>query len=42
MKMTSYVGLDVGLRSTSVCVVDHAGMVLIERNVPSEVEDIAW
>ena len=41
MKMTSYVGLDVGLRSTSVCVVDHAGMVLMERNVPSEVEDIA-
>jgi transposase len=41
MKMTSYVGLDVGLRSTSVCVVDHAGMVLMERIVPSEVEDIA-
>ena len=39
--MTSYVGLDVGLRSTSVCVVDHAGTVLIERNVASEVEDIA-
>ncbi len=41
MKMTSYVGLDVGLRSTSVCIVDQAGMVLMERNVPSEVEDIA-
>ena len=39
--MRSYVGLDVGLRSTSVCVVDHAGMVLMERNVPYEVEDIA-
>jgi hypothetical protein len=39
--MTSYVGLDVGLRSTSVCIVDHAGAVLMERNVLSEVEDIA-
>ena len=38
--MKHFAGLDVSVKETSVCVVDHAGMVLMERNAPSEVEDI--
>ena len=39
--MMSYVGLDVGLRSTSLCIVDSAGAVQLESSVASEVDDIA-
>lgn len=39
--MTSYVGLDVSLKSTSICVVDREGSVLLEECVPSEPDAIA-
>lgn len=39
--MISYVGLDVSLKSTSVCVVDVEGSVLIEQSVASEPDTIA-
>jgi transposase len=39
--VASYVGLDVGLRSTSLCIIDGEGAVRLERSVTSEVEDIA-
>ena len=38
--MAHYVGVDVGLRSSSVCIVDEAGTVCLER-IASEVEAIA-
>jgi len=38
--MTSYVGLDVSLKSTSICVVDAAGSIMIEQSVPSEPDAI--
>ena len=38
--MTHFVGLDVSLQETSVCVVDEAGKVLCERKVPTEPEEI--
>jgi transposase len=39
--MTHFVGLDVSVKETSVCVVDDAGKVLCERKVPTEPDDIA-
>ena len=39
--MTHFVGLDVSVMETSVCVVDDAGMVVCERKVASEPDDIA-
>jgi transposase len=39
--MTTYVGLDVSLDETSVCVVDEAGKVLAERKLPSTPDAIA-
>jgi len=39
--MTLYAGLDVSLRETSVCIVDAAGNVVLERKVASEPADIA-
>jgi len=39
--MAHFVGLDVSVKETSVCVVDDAGKVLCERKVPSESDDIA-
>jgi transposase len=39
--MTHFVGLDVSVKETSVCVVDGAGQVLCERKVPTEPDDIA-
>jgi len=39
--MGYYVGLDVGLRSSSVCIIDDQGAVRLERNFPSEIEEIA-
>jgi transposase len=38
--MTHYVGLDVSVKETSVCVVDDTGKVLCERKVPTEPDDI--
>ena len=39
--MTYYVGVDVGLRSSSLCIVDELGDVCLERTVASEIEAIA-
>lgn len=39
--MTYYAGLDVSLEQTSVCVVDAAGAVVLERRVATEPEAIA-
>jgi transposase len=39
--MAHFVGLDVSLEETSVCVVDDVGKVLCERKVRTEPEDIA-
>jgi transposase len=41
MKMAHYVGVDVGLRSSSLCIVDEAGAACLERTVASEIEEIA-
>ena len=38
--MTSYVGLDVSLNETSVCVLDNGGHVRFEGRVPSQPETI--
>jgi transposase len=40
MTMAHFVGLDVSLKETSVCVVDDAGKVVCERKVPTEPDDI--
>ena len=34
--MAHYVGLDVSVKETSVCVVDDAGKVVLEQQVPTE------
>jgi transposase len=41
MTMAHYVGVDVGLRSSSLCIIDEMGTVCLERTVASEVEEIA-
>jgi len=41
MAMTHFVGLDVSVKVTSVCVVDETGKVVCERKVPTEPDDIA-
>src|SRR5215468_3092072 len=38
--MTYFVGLDVSVKETSVCVVDAAGAVILEQKVPTEPADI--
>ncbi|ODT65310.1 MAG: IS110 family transposase [Pelagibacterium sp. SCN 63-23] len=38
--MTHFVGLDVSVKETAVCVVDEAGEVVCEQKVPSEPDDI--
>lgn len=38
--MMHFVGLDVSVKETAVCVVDEAGTVMLERKVPSEPDDI--
>jgi predicted NBD/HSP70 family sugar kinase len=38
--MAHFVGLDVSVRETAMCVVDEAGMVLYEQKVPSEPDDL--
>jgi len=39
--MRYYVGLDVSMESTAVCVLDEAGGVILERSVPSDPDAIA-
>ncbi len=34
--MTHYAGLDVSVRTTSVCIVDEAGKVVRETRIPTE------
>src|SRR5262249_49595678 len=38
--MGHFVGLDVSVKETSVCVVDPAGRVILEQKVPTEPADI--
>jgi hypothetical protein len=38
--MTYYAALDVGLRAVALCIIDKAGMVRLERSLPSEISDI--
>ena len=38
--MAHFVGLDVSVKETAVCVVDEVGEVVLERKVPSEPDDI--
>jgi transposase len=39
--MEYFVGLDVSLRSCALCVVDAKGKVVLEKELPCEVDDIA-
>jgi predicted NBD/HSP70 family sugar kinase len=39
--MAHFVGLDVSVKETSVCVMDDTGKVLCERKVSTEPDDIA-
>jgi len=47
-EMVRFVGLDVSVKTTSVCVVDDAGEVTLEQKVPTDpadiiaVSDLAW
>ncbi len=38
--MAHFVGLDVSVKETAVCVVDEVGEVVSEQKVPSEPDDI--
>ncbi len=38
--MAHFVGLDVSVKETAVCVVDEAGEVVLEQKVPTEPDDI--
>jgi len=38
--MAHFVGLDVSVKETSVCVVDDAGKAILEQKVPTEPADI--
>jgi hypothetical protein len=40
MEMTHFVGLDVSVKETAVCVVDSTGKVVCEQKVPTEPDDI--
>ena len=39
-EMAHFVGLDVSVKVTSVCVVDDAGKVILEQKVPTEPDTI--
>jgi transposase len=39
--MEYFSGLDVSLRSCALCIVDGKGKVMLEREMPCEVDDIA-
>ena len=38
--MVHFAGLDVSVKTTSVCVVDDAGKVILEQKVPTDPADI--
>ena len=38
--MTYYAALDVGVRNLALCIIDDDGEVRLERNLPSEVDNI--
>ena len=38
--MVYFAGLDVSVKTTSVCVIDDAGKVVLEQRVPTEPADI--
>ena len=38
--MVHFAGLDVSVKATSVCVIDDAGKVVLERKIPTEPADI--
>ena len=38
--MAHFVGLDISVKETSICIVDEAGKVVCERKVPTEPDDI--
>lgn len=38
--MSYYAGLDVSLRSVSICLIDSDGKIVLERTVPFEIEDV--
>jgi hypothetical protein len=40
IEMSYYVGLNVDVRSSSLCIVDDLGRVCLERTVASEIEEI--
>jgi transposase len=40
MTMAHFVGLDVSVKETAVCVVDEVGEVVLEQKVPTEPDDI--
>jgi transposase len=40
MEMSHFVGLDVSVKATAVCVVDSTGKVVCEQKVPTEPDDI--
>ncbi len=40
--MAHFVGLDVSVKETAVCVVDEAGEVVLEQKVPTEPDDIVY
>ncbi len=39
--MEYFAGLDVSLRSCALCIVDSKGTMLLERELPCEIKDIA-
>ena len=38
--MTHFVGLDVSVKETAVCIVDDTGKLVCEQTVPTEPDDI--
>src|ERR1700730_18040074 len=40
MAMTCFVGLDVSVKETAVCIVDDTGKLMCEQQVPTEPDDI--
>ena len=38
--MVHFVGLDMSVKTTSVCVIDDAGKMILEQRVPTEPADI--
>ena len=40
--MCYFAGLDVSLRSVSICVIDGVGKIALERTVPFEIETVLY